>query len=281
MQQIKRKSLLYKSQVEYADFCINHVEGCSHGCTFPCYAFLMAKRFGKAKNYSEWIQPKLVSNALDLLDREIPKYRQEIKSVHLCFTTDPFMYRQKEVEQMTLKIIEKLHKDRIVCTVLTKGVYPQILANKNIFGDNKYGITLVSLDDGFKKRFERYAAPYDTRIESLRMLHKKGLSTWVSMEPYPTPNIVTQNLKKVLNKISFVDRIVFGKLNYNVTTSLFGENKTFYNDCADQVVDFCKDNGIEWHIKYGTATEELRPKLVVPAIQKAADLRPFLRTQPV
>ena len=46
---ISRSSLLYKSKVEYADFCINHVEGCSHGCTFPCYAFMMAKRFGKIK----------------------------------------------------------------------------------------------------------------------------------------------------------------------------------------------------------------------------------------
>ena len=35
MQKIKRKTLLYKSGVEYADYCLNHVEGCSHGCKFP------------------------------------------------------------------------------------------------------------------------------------------------------------------------------------------------------------------------------------------------------
>ena len=87
MKKIKRKSLLYKSGVEYADFCLNHVEGCSHGCTFPCYAFNMAKRFGKVKDYSEWIKPKLVENALELLDREMtgapgalrPKYWQQVR----------------------------------------------------------------------------------------------------------------------------------------------------------------------------------------------------------
>ncbi|MCX5782145.1 MAG: radical SAM protein, partial [Elusimicrobia bacterium] len=36
MKKINRGSLLYKSGVEYANFCINHVKGCSHGCNYPC-----------------------------------------------------------------------------------------------------------------------------------------------------------------------------------------------------------------------------------------------------
>ena len=69
--QIKRKTLLYKSGVEYADFSINHVEGCAHGCTFPCYAMMMKIRCGIIKDYKEWLRPKIVSNALELLDKEI------------------------------------------------------------------------------------------------------------------------------------------------------------------------------------------------------------------
>ena len=48
-----RKSLLYKTGVEYGDYTINHVQGCSHGCMYPWYAFMMARRFGKVKNYNE------------------------------------------------------------------------------------------------------------------------------------------------------------------------------------------------------------------------------------
>ena len=44
---MERKSLLYKTGVEYGDYTINHVQGCSHGCMYPCYAFMMARRFGK------------------------------------------------------------------------------------------------------------------------------------------------------------------------------------------------------------------------------------------
>ena len=42
---IKRKTLLYKTGVEYGDYTINHIQGCSHGCKYPCYAMMMAKRF--------------------------------------------------------------------------------------------------------------------------------------------------------------------------------------------------------------------------------------------
>ena len=77
---INRKSLLYKTGVEYGDYTINHVEGCSHGCMYPCYAMLMAKRFGRVKNYDEWIKPKIVSNAIELLEQEIPKHKDKIKS---------------------------------------------------------------------------------------------------------------------------------------------------------------------------------------------------------
>ena len=39
MEKITRKSMLYKTGVEYGDYTINHVLGCSHGCKYPCYAF--------------------------------------------------------------------------------------------------------------------------------------------------------------------------------------------------------------------------------------------------
>lgn len=254
MKKIKRKSLLYKSGVEYADYCINHVEGCSHGCRFPCYAMIMKKRCWKIKDYNDWIKPKLVTNAIELLEEELPRLKDKIKVVHLCFTTDPFMYKQPEVVELTLKIIERLNLEKIKCTILTKGIYPKKLTDIKKYGENnEYGVTLVSLDEGFKKEFEPYSAPYIKRIKSLKYLHDKGLKTWVSMEPYPTPNLVKQNLARILNKISFVDKIIFGKLNYNIRSTQFISGKNFYQKCADEVAEFCARRGIQYHIKYGTS----------------------------
>ena len=259
MQKITRKSLLYKSGVEYADYCINHVEGCSHGCRFPCYAMNMKKGCGVIKDYKDWIKPKIVVNALDLLDKEIPKLKHKIKVVHLCFTTDPFMYGQKEVSDLTLKIIERLNKDNIRCTVLTKGIYPKELTNIKKYGsNNEYSITLISLNKKFKNNYEPFSAPYESRIKALKYLHDRGLKTWVSMEPYPTPNLAPQNLEEILKKIKFVDKIIFGKLNYNVQVSNYGHNKKFYEECANVVINFCEKYNIKHHIKYGTNKDDDR-----------------------
>lgn len=253
LQEIVRKTLLYKSEVEYANFCLNHIEGCSHGCRYPCYAFMMKKRCGIIKNYDEWRQPKIVSNALELLDKEIPKYKDKIEYVHLCFSTDPFMYKQKEVCDLSLKIIDKLNGNHIRCTVLTKGILSEELASRNGFShNNEYGITLVSLSEGFRKRFEPNSANFKDRINSLEYLHKKGFKTWASMEPYPTPNLIRQDLREILNAISFVDKIIFGKLNYSVKSSEFKHSKEFYNSMAKTVIKFCNKNKIKYHIKNGT-----------------------------
>ena len=276
MLKIKRKSLLYRSGVEYADYCLNHVEGCSHGCRFPCYAMNMKKRCGVIKDYNDWIKPKIVANALELLDKEIPKLKHKIKVVHLCFTTDPFMYKQKEVSDLTLRIIRKLNKNNIRCTVLTKGVYPKELVDTEKYGrNNEYSITLVSLDNNFKKNFEPGSAPYEKRINSLKYLHEHGLRTWVSLEPYPTPNLVKQNLLDILNKVSFVDKIIFGKLNYSVKVSEWEDNKGFYIEQAEKVISFCEKRGIDYHIKHGTMNKDNKRTEKIFKRQPAEEIRVY------
>ena len=121
---ITRKTMLYETGVEYGDYTMNHVLGCAHGCKYPCYAFQQKKRFGNVKSYEEWLQPYLVSNTLELLDKEIPKLKDKIKSVQLCFTTDPFMYGYDEIRNMSIAAIRKLNEAGIICTTLTKGILP-------------------------------------------------------------------------------------------------------------------------------------------------------------
>ena len=254
MEKIKRKTMLYKTGVEYGDYTINHVQGCAHGCKFPCYAMMMAKRFGKAKTYEEWCEPKLVENALEILDKEIPRLKDKIRSVHLCFTTDPFMYGYDEISRMSIEIIRKLNAEGIKCTVLTKGILPAELTI--LSHENEYGITLISLDETFRKAMELNTAPYQERIAALRALHDAGCKTWVSIEPYPTPNFIEQNLNEILDAISFCDKIIFGRLNYNKKVSEYNGYKNFFNSVAEQVIEYCRINNKKCHIKDGTITSD-------------------------
>lgn len=249
---IERKTMLYQTGVEYGDYTINHVLGCSHGCKYPCYAFLMKKRFGQIHSYEEWRNPYLVSNTLELLDKEIPKLKDKIQSVQLCFTTDPFMYGYKEIEKMSMAAIQKLNFAGIKCTVLTKGILPVELASFS--KENEYGITLISLNEEYREQNEPGAAPYKNRIDALKKLSQKGCKTWVSIEPYPTPNIIDQDLTKILDAVSFTDRIIFGRTNYSKNISAYKSHRTFYNIKAKQVISYCKKNNISCYIKEGTIT---------------------------
>ena len=250
---ITRKSMLYKTGVEYGDYTLNFVQGCAHGCKYPCYAFPLKKRFGQIKSYEEWLKPYLVLNTLEILDREIPRLKDKIKSVQLCFTTDPFMVGYPEIEKMSLDVIKKLNTAGIMCTVLTKGILPIGLAKYS--RKNEYGITLISLDEEYRKKMEPGATPYADRLKALKNLHDKGCKTWVSVEPYPTPNLIDQDLKKILKATSFVDKIIFGRTNYCKDVTLgYPEHKQFYNERAKEVIDFCISEGIAYHIKDKTIT---------------------------
>jgi hypothetical protein len=104
----------------------------------------------------------------------------------------------------------------------------------------------------FHERFEPYSVTSRRRLNALKRLHDAGLKTWVSIEPYPTPNIVEQNLDDILNEISFIDKIIFGKWNYSPLVNGYETSKKFYTHASDTVIKFCEENDIQYHIKEGT-----------------------------
>lgn len=201
----------------------------------------------------EWCQPRIVSNALELLDKELKKNSKNIESVQLSFMTDPFMVGYPEVSELSVKILDRLNQDDIKGIILTKGEIPEEALRTSLI--NEFGITLVSLDEKFRKKYEQGTIAYAKRIASLYKAHKAGFRTWVSMEPYPTPNIVEQDLERILNEIKFVDKIIFGRMNYNREVSSYKNYKKFYNKVAEEVIAFCKENNIEYYIKNGTITK--------------------------
>ena len=166
------------------------------------------------------------------------------------------MYNYPEISDMSIKCIKKLNNNGIKCTALTKGILPKELAE--LSKENEYGITLISLNEDFRKEMEPGSAPYKDRINALRYLHDKNCKTWVSIEPYPTPNFIEQNLSDILNELSFVDKIIFGRLNYNAKVSQYKDYKKFCNEMANLVINYCKSKNKQYHIKEGTITEETK-----------------------
>ena len=76
------------------------------------------------------------------------------------------------------------------------------------------------------------------------------------MEPYPTPNMTEQDLQELLEAVSFVDRIIFGRTNYNKTASSYEGHENYYNKCAAEVISFCEEHDIQYYIKEKTITRK-------------------------
>ena len=155
---------------------------------------------------------------------------------------------------MSIAAIRKLNEAGIKCITLTKGLLPIELAELST--GNEYGITLITLDEAYRKQMEPGAAPCSDRLAALKVLHETGCKTWVSIEPYPTPNMIEQDLHELLEAVSFTYRIIFGRTNYSKAANSYKEHKHFYNKCAAEVVSFCREHGIDCYIKEKTITEE-------------------------
>jgi DNA repair photolyase len=156
------------------------------------------------------------------------------------------MVDHPEVGAMSLAIIERLNRYGIPCSLLTKGTLPAELADRRRFPcDNTYGISLVSLDESFRREWEPGAAPYAERIAALRVLHDVGRRTLVHMEPYPTPSVFEQDLSEILAEVKFADHLFFSGWNYNSRVSQDRGAEAFYRRQSSTVQSFCAKHGID------------------------------------
>jgi DNA repair photolyase len=89
--------MLYKTQFPGLDYAMNPVQGCSHGCRYPCYAYLWRCDLEKSISYAEWVRPVIVENTLDLIKKEIKKCKAKstvsifvFQPIHLCISNLKF-----------------------------------------------------------------------------------------------------------------------------------------------------------------------------------------------
>ena len=64
------------------------------------------------------------------------------------------------------------------------------------------------------------------------------------IEPYPTPNIVAQEIRPLLEAVSFVDELYFGGWNYSPLAGACADRAAFYREQGRIVRAFCRERRI-------------------------------------
>ena len=200
--------VIYKAKgraKEYCDLALNIYTGCTFGCTY-CYAPLVARM--KRKEFHKQAVPR--KKILLQVAKEAPKHKGQ--KVLLSFMSDPYPYVE-EKNLLTRDILKILCHSGVRPVILTKN--PLVIRDLDIIEKAKgwIGTTLTSLYDHVLEKWEPNAPSTVARTFILFEAHRRGIKTWVSLEP-------VLDVESALELISFthkhVDLYKVGMLTYNL-----------------------------------------------------------------
>lgn len=205
VKEIESKSILTKSRIEGVPYCLNPYVGCQHGCAY-CYARFMKKFSGHTEPWGNFVDVKI--NASQLLEKQLKNAKKDCVSISTV--TDPYQPIEKKYE-ITRKCLEILMRYDFPVSILTKS--PLVLRDIDLlhsFPNAEVGITLTTDNEGIRRIFEPRVPTIAQRLDALKELHEKGISTYVFIGP-----ILPMNPDELALQISpYANRVLIDKLNY-------------------------------------------------------------------
>ena len=139
---------------------------------------------------------------------------KEKRTIVISFTSDPYPFKETvaKITRRVLEVLSKAKQHRIL--ILTKN---PVAAIRDIdimlsHGDMWLGTTITTLDDDAAEKIETHAPLPYMRTSALKFAHRKGVKTWLSIEPIIP--YVTLPEEIVEQTIDYVDWYVLGAYNY-------------------------------------------------------------------
>lgn len=208
---------------EYGDYAVNIYTGCPHRCYY-CFAPSVLHR--NREEFHSHVEPR--QSIVEALKAQIDREGVTDKTIHLCFTCDPYPTGYDTF--VTREVIKTIKESGNHVQILTKGDGSRDF--DLLDAGDWYGITL----DGSASNSLFWA-----RANSLAEAHQRGIRTWVSFEPVIDEKQFFIDLHFV-SKIA--DKVKIGKLNYwpsDINWAEFGR----------KAESLCKALGLDYYIKEG------------------------------
>ncbi len=203
------KSVLSRTGIQGARYCINPYTGCLHGCLY-CYASFMQRYTGHSEPWGSFVDIK--SNAPEVLEREIKNAKRG--SIIISSVTDPYQPVEKRYG-ITKRCLEILLRYDHPVDILTKS--DLILRDIDIlrnFNELYAGITITTDDDRVRRIFEPGAPEIQSRVRALKELFRKGIKTYIFIGP-----LLPMDPRKLASMINgYSDHFYIDRMNYTSKT---------------------------------------------------------------
>lgn len=218
---------------EYGDYALNIYTGCPHRCYY-CFAPSVLRR--DKETFHTDVRPR--DGIVEAVAAQLASGGIKGKLIHLCFTCDP--YPRGYDTTATREIIQLIKSSGNHVQLLTKNDETRDL---DLLDENdRVGITYTGGDSfaepGAARAIARFSVPFEA--------HKRGIHTWVSLEPVLNSGDVLKLLKDAqilkVRGIDCIDRWKIGKLNYHQSII---DWKAFGTE-AERI---CKEGGLDYYIK--------------------------------
>jgi DNA repair photolyase len=223
---------------EYSPWAANPYYGCGHKCAYCYVPRIPGQPDRKTFDAGAILKP----GYLDTLRRDAAKMQRDGKSGHqvmISFTSDPYHPLDTEPTRRCWEIL--IEHGFAICALSKGGT--RALRDIELFrpSHDAYACTLTSLDPVFSDTWERGAALPDDRIAALKAFRRRGIFTWVSLEPTLD---VDASLAIVDATHEFVDLYKVGRVNYNNIT-----RTTDWKDYTLRMIDKLQHYGNAHYIK--------------------------------
>jgi len=203
------KSALSKSTLPGLTYTFNPYVGCQHGCLY-CYVPDVLR--GRVPS-SEWGREVLVKeDVLERLRVDLRRFRPGV--VGVSTVTDPYQPVERSLG-ITREALFILRDAGFPVSVQTKSSL--VLRDLDIMkgGNFEVGMTITSMDDMFRRRFEPGASPPEERAHALEEVSSKGVRTWIFYGPIiPRLNDSPEEIEPIVSLAQRTkSRILYDRLN--------------------------------------------------------------------
>jgi DNA repair photolyase len=230
-------NIIYEPQgkaKEYAELACNLYNGCTHGCLY-CYV----KRY-KQSDYFKASDPK--KDVIAKLKQDVEQLNGNTPEILLSFQGDVYQPAETEL-RLTRQALELLRNHNLPFTILTKGG-TRAMRDFDILEGYKarFGTTLIFWEQVDANYYEPDAALLGDRIEAIEQAKKRGIPTWISLEPVIDAE---QALDIVKALYPIVDYWKVGKINHHQEL----EAKTDWKVFREQITALLQELGAKYYLK--------------------------------